>query len=383
MGTNPTSVGQVNQGKNDEICDIENAITVSTNLLIAADGTSRTIANKMEEDDKRIEDSKNAIQRLFSSKPFEVKRYVDDNQRIYKTIPFQCPPDWRYDLNYSARTKDGRVNFDALPADRNGNYCGVLLLKKGDELAKADSDPKKLRELLDDVLPQFSALVDNDVLLSIAKKPPSFLPAFRYAGPRLYQDDATLILGDCAHTVKPYFGLGANSALEDVAILSDVLDSTSSTKEAVHEFSRQRAKESEVLVKISRELDRPGKLGFVSFVLPLILDSIFNKMAPKVFAPNTISMLQREGIGFTDVRRRKRMDRALQIICIGIFFKGVGYLGNTLIKSIAFLTGKSRSTTSTILFGAVSLLIVAKKASFYLNSSLAPADVLNKTKTKR
>jgi hypothetical protein len=30
------------------------------------------------------------------------------------------------------------------------------------------------------------------------------------------------------------------------------------------------------LVQISREFDRPGILGFVTFILPLILDGLFN-----------------------------------------------------------------------------------------------------------
>ena len=73
------------------------------------------------------------IRNTFQS---HVKRYVDDNQRVYKTIPMKLPSNWRNDLNYSARSKDGRILFDALPADANGNQCAVLLLKRDDELAQ-------------------------------------------------------------------------------------------------------------------------------------------------------------------------------------------------------------------------------------------------------
>jgi hypothetical protein len=44
---------------------------------------------------------------------------------------------------------------------------------------------------------------------------------------------------------------------------------------AVARFSRQRAGEAKALVQISREFDRPGALGFLTFILPLILDGIF------------------------------------------------------------------------------------------------------------
>ena len=178
-------------------CDVDSSIKVSAGLVIAADGTARTIANEIEDYDREQRKKLNPLRRLFAGKPFKVTRYEDDNQRIYKTIPIKLPPGWRPDLNYSARSKGGRINIDALPANRNGEYCGVLLLRKDDELAQPDTDPKKLREELDLYLPMFSKLLDDDVVAQVAKKPPSFLPAFRFVGPRLNQGDHTIVLGDC------------------------------------------------------------------------------------------------------------------------------------------------------------------------------------------
>lgn len=216
---NPSSVVRSGTTIDDSaLCDVNDMTRISTNLLIAADGTARTIANRMEEDDKQKRRSMNPIQRLLAGKPFSVVRYIDDNQRIYKTVPFKLPKGWRPDLNYSARSKGSRIVFDALPANRNGEYCGVLLLKKDDPMAQANSDPKELRQVFQNFLPQFGELLDDETISVVATKPPSFLPSFRYAGPRLHQGDRTLILGDSAHTVKPYFGLGANSALEDVRV---------------------------------------------------------------------------------------------------------------------------------------------------------------------
>ena len=77
-----------------------------------------------------------------------------------------------------------------------------------------------------------------------------------------------MLLGDSIHTVKPYFGLGANSALEDVTVLEQALNETSSLSQAVKLYSKNRAPESEALVKISRELDRPGLLGAFTFIIP-------------------------------------------------------------------------------------------------------------------
>ena len=203
----------------DVLCDPSLGSTIiSADLLLAADGTVRTIANAIQEKEEMERKDMNPIQRLLAGPSFQVKRYPDDNRRIYKTIPIKVPADWRPDLNYSARSKGSRIVYDALPANKKGEYCGVLLLRESDPLAKPNTNPSELRKAMDEALPQFSAIIDDDTIAKVAQKPPSYLPSFRYITPRLNEGDKTLILGDCAHTVKPYFGLGANSALEDVKV---------------------------------------------------------------------------------------------------------------------------------------------------------------------
>lgn len=260
---------------------------------------------------------------------FHIRRYVDDNIRVYKTIPLQLS--WRSDLNYSARTS--RIGFDALPANKSGRYCGVLLLRPDDPLAQPNSDPAALRALLKKEIPQFSPLIDDTVLAQVARKPVSSLPAFRYATPRLHQGASTIVLGDAAHTVKPYFGLGANSALEDVQELAVCLAAEEDDiSRAIRTFSRSRAKESKTLVRLSRDLDRPGKLGFLTFLGPIILDGIFGNMLPWLFAPNMITMLQRDAITFQQAARRKRLDRIVQVSLIGSTLVGSVFAAVRLVR---------------------------------------------------
>jgi hypothetical protein len=151
---------------------------------------------------------------------------------------------------------------------------------------------------------------------------------------------------------------------------------------AVHKFSRERAGEAKALVRISRELDRPGALGFLTFILPLILDSIFNKMAPKIFAPNVISMLQKEGYGFRRVARRKRNDRLLQVAIIGSTFTAMGAASKVVISLLAKALGRRSSTVFAGTAAVLAATVLAKKLAGYLVPGMAPADVLTKTKSK-
>ncbi|KAL3775816.1 hypothetical protein HJC23_011729 [Cyclotella cryptica] len=333
-------------GDDNEECRIDQGNVapkiISADFLVGADGAARTIANAMERNDEQRRQKLHPIRRALFNKPsFRVKRFVDDNQRVYKSIPISFPKHWPSNLNYSARSTNNRAALEALPSDANGNYCALLLLRPDDELARAECDPKLLREFFDAEYPQFSPLIGDDVMSDVAKKGASALPGFRFAGPRLHEGGRTVILGDAVHTVKPYYGLGANTALEDVSILSDALNSTPDLPSAVQQFTKQRATDSRALVTLSRGMDRPGKIGTMRFVLPLILDSMFHKLAPRIFDPSMFGMFQMEGVGFREIQLRKRRDRLLQALVIGtgisLFGKGVKYS----VRSLAKATGLS------------------------------------------
>ena len=112
------------------------------------------------------------------------------------------------------------------------------------------------------------------------------------------------------------YGLGANTALEDVSILSDTLSLSSDLSHAVTQFTKVRSADSKALVTISRGMDRPGKIGTMRFILPLIFDSMFHKLAPMIFDPNMFGMFQMEGVGFREIQWRKRRDRFLQALVV-------------------------------------------------------------------
>ena len=173
-------------------------------FLVGADGAARTLASAMEQEAEENA-ARGPFDLLGAARRLRVTRYPDDNRRVYKTIPMSLPAlkkKWRADVNYSARTKDGRVVFDALPASPNGDYTAVLLLKADDEFAQPGSDASGLRALLDDCLPQFSPLISEATVQAVAAKPVSNLPAFRYVGPVLHKGASTVLLGDAIHTVK-------------------------------------------------------------------------------------------------------------------------------------------------------------------------------------
>ena len=110
--------------------------------------------------------------------------------------------------------------------------------------------------------------------------------------------------------MKPFFGLGANSAFEDIAYLNRSLAlHNDNVANALEDYSAKRGPEAKNIVEISHRLDQ----GFLFFILPLILDSILHKAFPRIFSPNTLASLNNEKRTFTQIRWRKRLDRIMQV----------------------------------------------------------------------
>jgi hypothetical protein len=106
--------------------------------------------------------------------------------------------------------------------------------------------------------------------------------------------------------------------------LNTALDSAPTLAAALRAYSRARAPEARILVEISRSFDYAGIRSFFTFIGPLILDGIFHGALPRIFAPNTLTMLQKPELSFGAIRRRKRQDRLLQLCLVTAVLAAVG-----------------------------------------------------------
>ncbi|KAL3940281.1 MAG: hypothetical protein SGBAC_005142 [Bacillariaceae sp.] len=185
---------------------------MESDLVVACDGAARTFVREFE-----VEDRNNN-----NKDPISIVRFQDNNQRVFKSIHFRLPPEWQWNLNYAVRSKNSRLIFDALPVNLEGDYVGILLFRSDDEMAN-QVEPDAFRRYLERDIPQFSDFISSQEIEKAARAKSSRLPMFRYVTPRLHHGENCVILGDSAKTVKPYFGLGCNSALEDVKVCFGLL----------------------------------------------------------------------------------------------------------------------------------------------------------------
>ena len=101
-------------------------------------------------------------------------------------------------------------------------------------------------------------------------------------------------------------------------------------------------------------------------------------MAPSIFSPNTIAMLQKRDNTFCGLRHRKRIERLGQFAALSTFFSTLVLCVRQIIRILSRVTGKRNITVTIALLGCVGVTTFVKKMAVFLVPGLAPADALNK-----
>lgn len=328
--TQCTDVTWHEQGSDNEHCTVQlvdkvsnEVIICKTNFLVGADGANSKVRDCMQAKDASV----------------TAKQYEDVNPYEYRTFPIAFPrsnyshfcPESQH-LTFSARTKSG-MNLEALPT-KEGVHLGVVLYRPDTPEITAIKTAADARQFFDTNFPMTKGCISEQGYEKFANSKDCRFPKFQYTFPKLHIGQSTVLLGDSIHCVKPYFGLGVNSGLEDVLVLQKMLQKHSSNvKEALEDFSETRAKEAKALVYMSQRLDR----GIIYFVLPLIIDRLFNKVFPFFSTKTVIALMQDESLTFTQALRRKFLDRILQIGVVGGamsgFFRALQFLFKLVVKT--------------------------------------------------
>lgn len=281
-------------------CDAAEAFGETWDLIVGADGVGSAV--------------RAAVEAAPDSRTRGV-RFEDANERRYRTISMRGDAA-ASDLNWGFRNASADLGMDALPT-REGGHVAVLLFRPGSPVATALESAETAadaRAFFGEYAPALLRYVGDRDLERFARRDTGRLPSFSKIDGRLHRGRVVL-LGDAIKSVKPYFGQGANSALEDVAVLDACLEyADDDGAAAAAAFTAARAEDARALVDISRGFDGRGAWGTFRFVAPLVLDARLHRWLPRLFSPPLLRAIQNEASDFAPLKRAKRRERAAQAL---------------------------------------------------------------------
>ena len=102
-----------------------------------------------------------------------------------------------------------------------------------------------------------------------------------------YLDSRTVILGDAAHAIVPFYGQGMNAGMEDCLIFDDCLESFGNLDAAAKEYSNTRWKDAHAIADLSMYNYKEMRSHVTSrfFIFRKYLDNILHFLFPRTFIP--------------------------------------------------------------------------------------------------
>ena len=259
-------------------------LTVGYDLLIGADGARSVVRSY-----------------FLNTELFEFEqKYVPTD---YKSIILPRP-DRALDFNlesgkiHSWRSDDG--TFVVLLHQPDGSMSGVILFPRHNQEVANLVTPEQVQQFFRKRFPEVAQMMPTSEAEAFLARSPSRILTIRCN--RYHHGDSVLIIGDAAHSVSPSIGQGCNAALEDVAILDELLDEyTDDWAEAIAQFTIRRQADAHALVELG-DYSFPSSSGlFLEFVLREQLAKTLHQLFPVRFSPSLSELVFESSVPYSKI----------------------------------------------------------------------------------
>jgi kynurenine 3-monooxygenase len=130
----------------------------------------------------------------------------------------------------------------------------------------------------------------------------------------------TLLIGDAAHAIVPFFGQGMNAGFEDCRILNDLLNKHSDNWETVlSEFQQQRKLDADAIAQLALDnfIEMRDLVADATFLLRKKIEAKLHELYPDKWIPLYSMVTFYDNLRYSDAyktgqRQKKIMDEVMQ-----------------------------------------------------------------------
>ncbi|PQJ22995.1 NAD(P)/FAD-dependent oxidoreductase [Tenacibaculum sp. SG-28] len=201
----------------------------------------------------------------------------------------------------------------ALP-NMDGSFTVTLFLshEEGTYNFKDLSSEEKIKSFFQEQFPDALALIPN-IAEEFANNPTGPLGTVR-CSPWFYKGN-TLLMGDAAHAIVPFYGQGMNASFEDVYVLDSILNEFEGDWSAVFKaYQERRKKDADAIGRLAVEnyYEMRDHVANPIFKEKRKIEMAFEKTFPEIYFSKYSLVTFNEDIGYNDARNKgNAQDKAL------------------------------------------------------------------------
>src|SRR5258706_2144959 len=129
----------------------------------------------------------------------------------------------------------------------------------------------------------------------------------------------TLLIGDAAHAIVPFFGQGMNAGFEDCRILNQLIDQASDWKELFDHFQKVRKPDTDAIAQLALDnfIEMRDLVADAKFLLRKKIEAKLNQLFPEKWIPLYTMVTFRDDIRYSEAlstgqKQKWIMDEVMQ-----------------------------------------------------------------------
>ena len=133
----------------------------------------------------------------------------------------------------------------------------------------------------------------------------------------------TLLIGDAAHAIVPFFGQGMNAGFEDCRVLNQLLDHSSDWETLFSEFQKLRKPDTDAIAKLALDnfIEMRDLVADANFLLRKKIEAKLNQLFPEKWIPLYSMVTFHDDIRFSDalaigIKQKRIMNEVMQRVNI-------------------------------------------------------------------
>ncbi len=128
----------------------------------------------------------------------------------------------------------------------------------------------------------------------------------------------TLLIGDAAHAIVPFFGQGMNAGFEDCRILNQLIDQASDWKELFDHFQKVRKPDTDAIAQLALDnfIEMRDLVADAKFLLRKKIEAKLNQLFPEKWIPLYTMVTFRDDIRYSEalslgLKQKRIMDEVM------------------------------------------------------------------------